>query len=61
MSSKGRDEPRIATIAHIYLNTVGGDFSVSTFSAFVDALQLHEPLTSDELWNLESHPSIRDA
>jgi cyclic beta-1,2-glucan synthetase len=54
LSSAGHDEPRAAAIAHIYLDVVNGDFNTSTFAAFVDALQEHEPLTLDELWNVSA-------
>ena len=48
----GRDEPRVAAIARVYLSAVDGDFSAPTFLAFIQALQAHEPLTFDELWNI---------
>ena len=54
LSSAGHDEPRVAAIAHIYLDIVNGDFNTSTFAAFVDALQEHEPLTLDELWSVSA-------
>jgi hypothetical protein len=54
VSKTRHDEPRIAAIADIYLDIVSGDFSATTFSAFVAALQEHEPLTSDELWNIDA-------
>ena len=33
-------------------DVVDGDFSASTLSAFIEALQVHEPLRVDELWNV---------
>jgi hypothetical protein len=45
----GRDEPRVAAIARVYLECVDGNFSAQNFSAFVQALQEHDPLTVDEL------------
>ena len=47
-----RDEPRVATVAQVYLDTVDGKFSASTFHQFVQAVQTHEPLNVDELWSL---------
>jgi cyclic beta-1,2-glucan synthetase len=49
--SDGREEPRIAVAARIYLNTVDGAFAISTFTLFVHTLQTYEPLTAEELWN----------
>ena len=49
-----RDEPRAASIAALYLRAVNGDFSVPGFRAFMDAMQAHEPLALQELWNLPS-------
>lgn len=49
-----RDEPRISAVANVYLNAVDGAFSASTFHTFIHALQAHEPLTLDELWDLAS-------
>jgi hypothetical protein len=47
-----QDEPRVATAAAVYLRTIDGNFSAPTFCRFVEALQAHEPLTLDELWNI---------
>ena len=43
-------EPRVAAAAAAYLQAVDGEFTVSSFQTFVGALQVHEPLTVDELW-----------
>ena len=47
-----QDEPRVATLVSTYFRAVKDDFSESTFSAFVRAVQMHDPLTVIELWNL---------
>lgn len=47
-----QDEPRVATLCALYIRTVNGEFSVPTFTAFVRALQEHDPLTVFELWSL---------
>ncbi|HEY1987708.1 MAG TPA: glucoamylase family protein [Terracidiphilus sp.] len=49
-----QDEPRVATLCALYLRAVKGDFSSSTFSAFIRALQTHDPLTVFELWSIPS-------
>ncbi len=46
-----KDEPRAATIATAYLGAVDGAFSAPSFRSFIHALQGHEALTLDELWN----------
>jgi hypothetical protein len=46
------DEPRAAAVATIYLRAVDGNFSAFTFREFISALQAHDPLTLDELWNV---------
>ncbi len=48
------EEPRIATISRLYLQTVRGDFSAPTFTTFIRLLQAHDPLTVFELWNIPS-------
>jgi cyclic beta-1,2-glucan synthetase len=48
------EEPRVAAIARLYLGAVNGAFTVTTFSAFIRELQVHEPLTLSELWNIGS-------
>ena len=48
----GHDEPRVAAVARIYLDTVDGTFSEPTFHEFVQAVQAHEPLNVDELWSV---------
>ena len=47
-----QDEPRVATVAATYLRVAKGEFSEVTFAAFVRALEVHDPLTVFELWNL---------
>src|ERR1022692_367560 len=47
-----QDEPRVAAAATAYLGAVDGKFSASTFQAFILALQAHEPLTLNELWDI---------
>jgi len=47
-----QETPRAAALADLYLRTVEGDFSVPSFVFFLEALQNHEPLTLNELWNL---------
>ncbi|MGA2807154.1 MAG: glucoamylase family protein [Terracidiphilus sp.] len=49
-----KDEPRAATVATTYLRAVDGNFSALSFREFVSALQAHDPLTLDELWNVAS-------
>ncbi len=47
----GKDEPRIAAVARVYLNAVDGAFAAPTFCVFVNAMQAREPLSLDELWS----------
>jgi hypothetical protein len=51
---KQQDEPRVAALASLYLRTVNGNFSAQTFKDFIRAVQVHEPLFLDELWNISS-------
>jgi cyclic beta-1,2-glucan synthetase len=46
-----KDEPRAAAVATAYLRAVDGNFSAPAFRDFIRALQAHDPLTLDELWN----------
>ena len=46
------DEPRIAGVARVYLETVEGLFSASTLQTFIHDLQAHELLNVDELWQI---------
>jgi hypothetical protein len=48
------DKIRLSAAADAYLSAVDGDLSTSSFQAFVRALQVHEPLTLDELWDFGS-------
>jgi len=45
-----KEEPRVAAVAEAYLRAVDGVFSGSTLSAFIQKVQVREPLTVDELW-----------
>ncbi len=47
-----QDEPRVATVARLYLDTVDGTFSAFTFHEFMQTVQAHEPLNVDELWSV---------
>jgi hypothetical protein len=47
-----KDEPRAAAIATAYLRAVNGSFSATAFRDMIQALQAHDPLNLDELWNL---------
>ncbi len=49
------EEPRIAKVAALYLQTVDGAFAVQSFRIFIDELQVHEPLLLDELWNAAAY------
>ncbi len=52
MLPKHQDEPRVVSLSALYLRTVRGDFSEPTLTAWIRALQAHDPLTVFELWNL---------
>jgi hypothetical protein len=56
-----KDEPRAAAIATAYLRAVDGDFSAPAFRDLIHALQAHDPLTLDELWNLAAFPQVHSA
>ena len=47
-----QDEPRVASAASVYIRAVDGAFSAPTFQKFIHALQAHDPLTADELWDM---------
>jgi len=49
-----QDEPRAAAVAAAYLRTANDEFTATSFQEFMSALQAHEPLTLDELWNISS-------
>ena len=53
-----RDEPRGAAVSALYLRAVGSNFNAEGFCAFVQAIQTHEPLDLDELWNLPAFLSF---
>jgi hypothetical protein len=46
-----KDEPRAAAVAKAYLRAVEGNFSAPAFRDLIQGLQVHDPLTLDELWN----------
>ena len=48
----GGEEPRVAQVARLYFDASDEPFSAEPFCAFVRAVQEHEPLTVDELWNV---------
>jgi cyclic beta-1,2-glucan synthetase len=52
LRSNHPDEPRAASICSLYIRSARGDFSEPTFTAFIRALQEHDPLTVFELWSL---------
>jgi hypothetical protein len=52
------DEPRVAAAAGAYLHAVDYEFSISSFQAFIQTLQAHEPLAVDELWSLAAFLSF---
>lgn len=54
VSAAQQDEPRAAAFALIYLRAVNWEFSAPLLHGFIQALQAHEPLTLDELWNLSA-------
>ena len=45
-----KEQPRVATIAETYLRAVDGIFSGPALTAFIQTVQLREPLTIEELW-----------
>lgn len=47
-----QDEPRVASVAATYLRAVDGVFAAPTFQEFVHAIQAHEPLIINELWDV---------
>lgn len=52
MHAHRHEEPRVAAIARLYFTSIDEPFSPDTFTAFIRALQEHEPLNLDELWNI---------
>jgi cyclic beta-1,2-glucan synthetase len=50
--SRNGEEPRVASVARLYVESLDEPFSAETFKAFVGNLQEHEPLNLDELWNI---------
>ena len=49
----------LLTICALYIRTVHGEFSEATFTAFIRALQEHDPLTVFELWSLPAFLRFR--
>lgn len=49
---KRGEEPRVAMIARLYFEALDEPFSVDTFTMFVRAVQEHEALNLNELWNI---------
>lgn len=52
MRANKEDEPRVASLCALYIRAVNGDFTTPTFTAFVRAVQEHDPLTVFELWSV---------
>ncbi len=46
------EELRAISVSTVYLRAVEGAFSTSTVCAFIHKLQINEPLTVKELWNI---------
>jgi hypothetical protein len=55
MLGANEDEPRVATLCATYLRAVDGEADTVSFTVFLRALQAHEPLTLDEIWDLPSY------
>jgi len=49
------EEPRVATLAAVYLDAVLGDVSAASLALFVQELQVHEPLLLMEIWNIPAY------
>ncbi|MGB6691201.1 MAG: glucoamylase family protein [Terracidiphilus sp.] len=50
--SAHREEPRVAVAARLYFEAIDKPFSAETLSAFIHAVQEHEPFNLEELWNI---------
>lgn len=50
----GEDEPRIVSVARAYFEITQGEWSVDSFSIFLEELQRVDPLLLEEHWNLPS-------
>ena len=46
------EEPRVAAISAHYLQAVDYHFTSATFDSFLQELQVHDPLTFDEVWSI---------
>jgi cyclic beta-1,2-glucan synthetase len=46
------EEPRAASVARLYCDAIEEPFSAPSFTTFIHAVQEHEPLNLDELWNI---------
>jgi len=53
------DEPRVATLVASYLRAVHGHAEAVSFTAYLRALQTHDPLTLDEVWRIPSYLRFR--
>jgi cyclic beta-1,2-glucan synthetase len=49
------EEPRLVTLCASYLRAVDGKASAATFIMYLRALQEHDPLTLNEVWNLPGY------
>lgn len=49
------DEPRIASLMHLYLELVDYQFTASTLLFFLNAFQASEPLLYREIWQVSAH------
>ncbi len=55
VATPGRqEEPRVSALAAAYLVAMEGGFTGPSFTAFIRAVQQHDPLTFAELWDLSS-------
>ncbi len=50
-SANQREEPRIAKVAELYMQTMEGAFTETSFRIFMDEVQAFEPLLLEELWS----------
>ncbi|MFP5235741.1 MAG: glucoamylase family protein [Acidobacteriota bacterium] len=50
-----REVPRLVTLCASYLDALGGKASGASFAMYLRALQEHDPLTLNEVWNLPGY------
>ena len=50
-----QDEPRVATIAASYLRAVHGRAESSSFTVYLRAVQVHDPITLLEIWQVPAY------